>query len=140
MTQEGIALERLAETPFVLDEGELDLRNRVVRSAGGDELGTVKAMYVDAGERKVRLLTVASGGVLGIGETEVLVPVEAISRIDETGVHLAHEGEQVSGAPRYDPTLVHDRAYWETVYGWFGYTPYWGPMHPGAQGYPHRRL
>jgi len=38
-----------------------DIRGRDVYAAEGDQIGTVKELYVDTGERKVRFLTFESG-------------------------------------------------------------------------------
>ena len=122
-------LERLDQTDLALGEGQLDLRNRTVVDAAGDEVGAVDALYVDTEERRVRMLLVRAGGFVGLGATEYLVPVEAIDRIDgEDRVHLGRPRADILGAPRYDPELVETSAYWDDIYGYYGYAPYWGGL------------
>lgn len=47
---------------------------------------------------------------------------------------INHTGEHVAAAPAYDPELIDDRSYQNSIYGYYGYTPYWGAgyMYPGA--------
>jgi hypothetical protein len=71
-----------------------------------------------------------------MGGDTVLIPVDAITRINDDQVSIDQTREHVAGAPRYDPTLVADRDYWGGIYGYYGYAPYWGPgyIYPG---YPY---
>lgn len=127
MATTDVRLERLVDSPLRLAESEPDLRNVTVHDADGEELGRVTSLFVDRSERRVRFLEVSGGGILGLGDREILVPVEAISSYDDKGVHLARTSDRFSDAPHYDPTLVDDRSYWEGVYGWYGHEPYWLP-------------
>jgi len=131
-------LEPLVQSDLALADGEPDVRgNQVIDSAGSD-LGRVDALYVDGEERRVRFLLVKGGGILGIGDTTRLVPVEAIDAYDVGSVRLREDGERVTGAPRYDPKLVEQQDYWEDVYGWYGYPPYWATGAAGFVGlYPY---
>ena len=118
-------LDPLAQTDLTLAPGEPDLRGASVFDSDGEELGRVDALYVDGAERKIRFLQLKSGGILGIGATSRLVPIEAIEHRDVGTVRLSRSDEELSGAPAYDPGMVEDQAYWEKVYGWYGYPPYW---------------
>jgi sporulation protein YlmC with PRC-barrel domain len=120
-------LERLVDTPLRLAEGAPDLRGVDVHDADGEKVGTVQSLFVDRAERRVRFLEVAGGGIMGIGDREILVPVEAVSNYDDKSVRLARATGRFDEAPTYDPALVDDRAYWEGVYGWYGYSPTWAP-------------
>lgn len=128
MTVRGLALERLGDSDLELAEGERDIRNMKVVDADGNELGTVTGLYVDLGERAVRFLMVRGGGILGIGDRELLIPADAIRSVHDV-VRLGHSHLQVAQSPRYQPDLVDKRWYWEGMYGWYGYPPFWaGPM------------
>jgi hypothetical protein len=83
----------------------------------------------------VRFLQVAAGGFLGLGERKLMVPVDAVTRVQDGKVHVDQTREHVAGAPEYDPEIVEER-YWASVYDYYGYTPYWGPgyVYPG---YPY---
>ncbi len=58
----------------------------------------------------MRFLEVGSGGFLGIGETTFLLPVEAVTKVDEDSVRVNQRRDRVAGAPKYDPDLV-ERTY-----------------------------
>ena len=79
--------------------------------------------------RQVRFLEVGSGGVLGLLKQKVLVPVEAITSVGTDVVHVSQDRERVAGAPAYDPEVVAQRNYYEEIYGYYQYPPYWaGPF------------
>jgi PRC-barrel domain len=48
----------------------------------------VEDLLIDDRERKVRFLLVEHGGFLGLGETKSFIPVNAITRITDTHVHI----------------------------------------------------
>ena len=67
----GAGLVRLGDTDFTLEDPSQDIRSRDVYDREANQIGTVHDPYVDQREEGVRLLTVASGGLLGssIGRT-----------------------------------------------------------------------
>jgi sporulation protein YlmC with PRC-barrel domain len=91
----------------------------------GEEIGEIEDLMIDDQESKVRFLQVGSGGFLGLGEKKVLIPVDAITRIDEDHVHIDRTREHVAGGPDYDPSLVRDEGYWADTYAYYGYGPFW---------------
>jgi sporulation protein YlmC with PRC-barrel domain len=103
-----------------------DIRHRKVVDASGQDIGEIDALLIDDQEEKVRFLRVASGGFLGMGRSKVLIPVEAIRKIDHDVVHVDQTRERIATAPTYDPELVDDRPYYDSLYGYYGYQPYWG--------------
>ena len=131
-------LVRLGETGLTVSFPEEDIRGRKVLDRAGEELGTVDDLLVDDAEHKVRFLQVASGGILGLGEQKVMIPIDAISRITEEAVQIDQEHQRVAGAPPYDPSITRD-TYWEEVYGYYGYGPYWTPgyAYPAYPFYPY---
>ena len=104
---------------------EEDIRGLNVKDKDGEDLGQIDALLIDDAEKKVRFLVVASGGFLGIGKEKSFIPVEAITRIADE-VTIDQSRELVAGAPGYDPELVDEASYYEDVYGYYGYMPYWG--------------
>lgn len=106
-----------------------DIRGRTVVDVNGDDIGEIEDLMLDQDESKVRFLQVGAGGFLGIGEKKFLIPVDAISGIDDDRVHVDRTREHVTGAPDYDPTLVRDETddLWETTYAHYGYAPFWAP-------------
>jgi sporulation protein YlmC with PRC-barrel domain len=126
-TQEPTSiLHRLKDSDLQLADPKADIRGRKVKDAAGEEIGKVDDLLVDAEEQKVRFLEVASGGLLGLGETKSLIPVEAVARISDDEVHISHTLARVAAAPSYDPDL-RERKHLSEVYSYYGYgTPYWG--------------
>ncbi len=114
-----------------------DIRSRKVVDAAGKDIGKIEALLIDDQEQKVRFLRVASGGFLGMGKSKVLIPVEAISKIEDHVVHVDQTRERIASAPDYDPELVDDQ-YYESLYGYYGYQPFWGAgyVYPSYPFYP----
>jgi len=115
----------MSEADLTTRDRAEDIRDRKVVDAAGEEIGKIDALLIDDQENKVRFLRVASGGFLGMGKSKVLIPVEAIKKIEEDVVHIDQTRDHVSNAPGYDPDLVED-SYYEGLYGHYGYLPYWG--------------
>lgn len=130
-----VKLSDLAETVANPDE---DIRGRHVKDRHGEDIGKVDDLLVDEDERKVRLLEIASGGFLGIGQDKTFVPVDAITAIGDDEVHIDQTRAHVADAPSYDPKLIRERATYSTVYDYYGYGPFWGAdyMYPA---YPYYR-
>ena len=119
------ALLRLKDSDLRLEDPRADIRMRRVKDSSGEEIGKVDDLLVDEGERKVRFLEVASGGLLGIGQTKILLPVETVTRIEDEVVWTNQTRERLRAAPRYDPELV-EQPYLGELYNYYGYrTPFW---------------
>ncbi|HEY9012234.1 MAG TPA: PRC-barrel domain-containing protein [Devosia sp.] len=136
MTEFEATLVSINETGLTTQDPTEDVRDREVRDANGAKIGHVKDLLVDEKEQKVRLIEVAHGGLLGIGESRVLLPVDLITAIDDEAVYFLRDREQVSGAPKYDPQLVPEREYYDQLFGYYGVAPYWtaGYVYPA---YPY---
>ncbi|MEG9247875.1 PRC-barrel domain-containing protein [Arthrobacter sp. Soc17.1.1.1] len=134
---EDPGLVRLSESPHILAHPDEDVRDRTVRDSQGNDFGTVKDLIIDQAGQKVRFLHVGQGGVLGIGQRTVLIPVDAIVRITAEDVHINQDQDRVHGAPAYDPELTEAR-YYESVYGYYGLGPFWaaGYTYPPFPHYP----
>ena len=135
-TEETSKLIKLSDSGQTVAPEE-DIRGLDVKDKDGDDIGKVDDLLIDDAENKVRFLEVASGGFLGIGEDKSFIPVDAITRIDEN-VHINQTRTHVAGAPPYDPELVDQSSYYEDVYGYYGYSPFWGGgyMYPAFPRYP----
>ncbi|WP_309128191.1 PRC-barrel domain-containing protein [Microbacterium sp.] len=114
-----------------------DIRGRTVRDADGEDVGKVEGLLIDTTENKVRFLVVASGGFLGLGEHKSYIPVDAVTGVDDDEVRVDQSREHLAGAPGYDPELINDREYNESVLGYYGYTPFWaaGYVYPAFPYY-----
>ncbi len=130
-------LEPMRDAHMTTRDPAEDIRSRKVLDAGGEEVGEIDELLVDEQDKKVRFLRVASGGFLGMGKSKVLIPVEAIRRIDEDVVHIDQTRERIASAPGYDPDLI-DNRYYEGLYGYYGVQPYWGAgyIYPPFPFYP----
>ena len=138
-TRQPELLRTLDDSEMTLTDSAEDVRGRTVVDHAGQEIGKVDALLLDDAESKVRFLRVAEGGLLGVGERTFLIPVDAITRIDENHVHVNQSRDWVVESPAYDPTLVYDQSYYGNVYGHYGYAPYWGPgyRYPMYPYYPY---
>lgn len=127
----------LSDTDMTLATPAEDIRGCKVVDGKGEDVGEVDDLMIDAAEKKVRFIRVASGGFLGMGKTKFLVPVDAISRIDGKTVHISHARDKFVSAPRYNPEVI-DRPYLDSVYGYYGYSPFWGAgyAYPPYPAYP----
>ena len=126
-------LEKLSDSEQTVETPEEDVRGRKAADSDGNEIGKVDDLLIDAPERKVRFLLVAHGGFLGFGETKSFVPVDAVTRVTEDRVFIDQSRERVAEAPVYDPALTDEPDYYTSVYGFYGYPPFWGAgyVYPG---------
>lgn len=133
-------LARLKDTGHTVANPDEDVRGRTVKDSTGEDIGKIDDLLIDSEEHKVRFLVIDAGGFLGIGETESFIPVDAVTRITPDEVHVDQSREHIAGAPRYNPDLaVEDHDYYDSLYGYYGYAPFWGPgyVYPGFPYYPH---
>ncbi len=136
---ESSNLVKLGDTDLTVADPAEDIRGRTILDADRNEIGMVDGLLLDQDEGKVRLLEAGAGGFLGIGEKKFLIPVDAITRIDDEHVHIDRSREHVAGAPEYDPELANRADYYNSVYGYWGYAPYWAPgyVYPAYPYYPY---
>jgi sporulation protein YlmC with PRC-barrel domain len=120
----GTQLVSITDSELTLADPEADIRGRKVVDASGEQIAEVDDLLVDEGEKKVRLVRIAWGGVMGLGQSKALIPVDAIVRITGDTVHVDRERERLAKAPAYDPALVSEQ-YLHDLYGYYGYTPFW---------------
>jgi len=121
----AVGLRPIGEADLVVANRKQDIRGREVVDSRGVTLGTVDDLFVDADGSHVRFLKVRSGGFLGIGETTMLLPAEAVREFDEHHVYVTRDRETIAGGPRYDPALEHHQDYWEDFYRYYGFGPPW---------------
>jgi sporulation protein YlmC with PRC-barrel domain len=131
------SLFRLSESQLTVANPAEDVRDRTVLDSAGEEVGKVEDLMVDNQDRRVRFLLVSSGGFLGFGTTTFLIPVDAITRVDEGHVYVVQTREHITGGPRFTPELVQEPD-WEGAYGYYGYMPYWGRGYIYPFGFPYR--
>ena len=89
-----------------------DLRGRQVFDDSGEEIGTVRDLFLDEEGQEVRYLDVRAGGVLGLGGRMLVIPPHAIDRISEDRVTLNESRQRMVDSPEFAPGHVpesHDR-------------------------------
>ena len=115
-------LSRLRDIGRAVSSSDEDIRGRMVKDKNGQDLGRIEDLLVDDVNWKVRFIEVASGGILGFGDSKSFIPVDAITRMTADNVYISHTLEHVAGAPRYDPTLVAiDVNYLMELYPYYGF-------------------
>jgi sporulation protein YlmC with PRC-barrel domain len=137
--QQPIGLVRLDDTDLTLAKAEDDVRGSTVAGSDGEEFGKVSGLFVDVEERRVRLLDVESGGLLGIGAEHRLIPVDAVIEVSGDRVVIGHSRPEIAGAPGYDPALkeIDPIDNLDELYGYYGMTPFWMPGYR-YPGFPYR--
>lgn len=120
-------LIKLGDAKLKLNDSDVDLRNRKVLGPDGKDIGHVSALFLDREHGQIRFLQVGTGGFLGLGEREFLIPVEDVIRTEPAEVHINHTREQVMAEPHYDPKSVtlRDQTFWAAYYGYYGHADYW---------------
>lgn len=130
-------LVSLSDTNLPIRDTAQDTRGKAVVDRKGEEIGKVKDVFVDEQAGKVRMLEIASGGFLGMGETTFLVPVDGISNIDQDTIQLSQERSKFTDAPKYDPNRVDEKFVTDT-YRFHNASPWWDPNYKDP-GYPSYR-
>ncbi len=129
MAKNEVGLVTLTDSDLMLADPADDVRGLTVVDAQGDPIGEVDDLIVDEEERRARFLVVASGGFLGLGETKRLLPVDAVTAVEDE-VHVEPAREAVHATREFDPELEPFPAF-EAVYDEYGYAPFWVPGYVG---------
>lgn len=117
----------LGDTYRTVADPEADVRGRTAVDQDGAEIGTVEDLLVDEHEDRVRFLRIGSGGFLGLGRDRFLVPVDAVAVVGSDLVMVGRRRSRLGDMPPYDPELTDEREYYDRLYTWWGYPPYWTP-------------
>lgn len=120
-------LVKLSEANITLSDPSHDLRDDEVFDNNGEEIGKVKDLLIDEKNHQVRMLLVGEGGFLGIGEDRVMIPTDAITRVENKQVHVDLERNVVAKGPTFDPKQSGHEPYWIGAYGHYGFLPFWAP-------------
>jgi sporulation protein YlmC with PRC-barrel domain len=122
-------LARLSDTDLILAEDHQDIRGCKVVDRHGSAIGHVDDLFIDETEKKVRMLQIRAGGFLGLGERHFLLPVDAVTSVTDSVVHVSVTLEGVVGSPGYDPRLevAPSPITWGPYYGYYGLAPFWNP-------------
>ena len=101
-------------------EGEVaehwqDARGRKVLDVHGDQVGTVEELYVWEGPSTVHLITVSGD------ERNFLIPVHAVTNVDEEAVALEVGKDKVMESPAFESEDVPDDETRRAAYDYYGY-------------------
>ena len=96
-------LIRLSDTELTIANPAEDIRGRAAVDRDGEDIGEVEDLLIDAHEKRVRLLEVASGGFLGLGKRSFYFPSRRSPGSVTTGCMSIRRGS-TCGAPHYDLT------------------------------------
>lgn len=108
-------LIRFDEFEGDLEEHWQNARGGAVLDVNGEEVGTVEDLYVWEEPSTVHLLKVATE------ERSVLLPVHAVTNVDEDGVKTEQGKGTIASAPEHDSESVPDGEARRTAYAHFGY-------------------
>jgi sporulation protein YlmC with PRC-barrel domain len=114
-THDFATLSLLGDADLTVAKTDVDIRGRTVRDSDGKELGKIGDLLIDPHDLAVHLMRVESGGFLGVGESQVFIPIEAIARITDIDVWIDQSNEHVGRERRYEPHLVTTQKYFGDV-------------------------
>jgi len=102
-----------------------NVRGYDVRDVDNQRLGRVDDLIIEESTGRVRFLKIGDGGVLGIGRTHRLVPVDVVKGVSGDYVFLDVSQMQFDNAPTWRPLA--DPTYTTEVLRYFGTQPFWKP-------------
>lgn len=88
-----------------------------VYSSDGANVGSVAGIVEDAGQGA--FLNVHHNGLFGIGAESFLVPVDAITSIEDGKVTLNKTAEDMTGIPAHDGHEPAGEGYFSSIYAWW---------------------
>jgi sporulation protein YlmC with PRC-barrel domain len=121
------SLTRLGDHGLTIAHHDADVRGHRVRDKEDKDIGRVTELLIDLDDRKVRLLQVDHGGILGFGAQSSFIPVDAVTRITHDTVYINQTGRRIAGAPNYSPEIDVDNHQYGPLSGYYGYVPFWNP-------------
>ncbi len=98
-----------------VDEHWQDARGSKVLDKNGDEAGTVEELYVWQDSSTVHLLLVAAD------DRHFLLPVHAVTNVDEDGVKVETSKGTILGSPEHDSDEVPDAGARRAAFEYYGY-------------------
>lgn len=111
----GSNLVKLDDFEGELDEHWQDARGLKVLDKHGEEVGTVEDLYIYEEAQAVHLLKVE------IEDRHFLIPVDAITNVQEEGVNVEQDKNVIMESPEHDSEDVPDTETSRAVYAHFGY-------------------
>lgn len=109
------------ETHDMISSEKVD--GTVVYNRDGERLGSIHHFMVGKRDGRVRYAVLSFGGLFGMGERYHPLPWDVLTYDTEKGGYVVDmDKERLQGAPSYerDQEPIYDRAYGQTVYGYYG--------------------
>lgn len=96
-----------------------------VKNLQGDTLGTITDLTIS--NDRVTFAVISHGGVIGVGEKLVLVPMSALSIADNKNAKLDISKDKFATAPNFEKSSADfsNRQWTEDTYRFYGVQPYW---------------
>ena len=118
-------LEPLTSSGLELDEPSLDLRGREIVDRDDNTVGTVVELLIDPSLRIPRMLVLETGGLLGIGKKQYLVPLEAVHD-DGRQLRMQWHKDEITNEPEYHAADGdEEELQYVQVYAAYNMRPYW---------------
>jgi len=119
-----------------------DIVGLEVRNDQDEKLGKIDDLIVDIGAQRITGLIVGVGGVLGVGDKPVMVPLSAFHYdADRKVLHLNRTKDSLKGAPRFEVgnwQEFRNQSEVGDVYRYFETTPYFGDGNGNGDVNGHR--
>lgn len=135
MAGEATAMIDLDDTDLTVADPAEDVRGRRVVDRNGNAAGDIDGLLIDEAERHVRFLEVGSGGFLGLGKKTRLIPVNAVTSVEDDEVHVDTTLDDIAKSPAYDPDLMTMPRFGD-YYAHYGMAPHWAPGYAYPVWYP----
>ena len=121
----GPTFVRLGPTAPFPDDGVQDLRGRRVFDRAGVEIGVVDDLLFDGRERRLRLFRLKIWDPLAPEDRYVLIPVDAVARLESDRVDVDVMRERVLSAPLDEPDSPQTPDHWAGLYAFYGVPAFW---------------
>jgi sporulation protein YlmC with PRC-barrel domain len=115
MAEGGANLAKLEDFGGEVAEHWQEAGGSSVLDKNGDEVGTVEELYVWEEASTVHLIKVTGD------EGSFLIPVHAVTNVDEDGVKLETAKAKVTDSPQYDSDDVPDDETRRAAFDYYGY-------------------
>ncbi len=112
---EGADLVELDDFDGEVDEHWQEAKGTAVLDRNGDEVGTVEALFIWEEPGTVHLIKVSGE------DGSFLIPVHAVTNVDDDGVKLETAKDKVTSSPAYDSDDAPDDETRRAAFDHFGY-------------------
>jgi len=105
------------------------VKGTLVYNGEGEKLGTVDDVMLDKQRGNVAYAVMSFGGFLGMGKKHHPLPWDVLNYSEKQDGYVVNlSKEQLEGAPTFErgeTNRLYDRKYGESVYSYYGVSPYW---------------